>query len=191
MDKAAVETSSVSLTKTIASAEAMRTAKTFMEFDAAWSDFLVAAHRIFSKLEQGAKISEKSKTWYEDQRHERLTDPLLAYIHRARNADEHGIERITEVKPGGIGIGSKGSTHIKRLVIGGGRIEGETSGDPLVITITPTSARLIAVTDRRGNVYNPPTEHQGIHLEDTSPLAIAELAISHMRNMIADARKLL
>ncbi len=190
MDKAAVEASSASLTKAIASAEAMRTAKTMVDFGTAWSDFLLAAGRIFAKLEQGAKISGRSKAWFGRQKHQRQTDPLLAYIHHARNADEHGIERITEVKPGSIGIGSKGATHIKRLIIGGGRIEGETSGDPLVIAITPATATLIPVTDR-GNVYKPPTEHQGIPLEDTSPLAIAELAISYMRNMIADARTLL
>ena len=191
MDKAAVEASSVSLTKAIASAEAMRTAKTFMEYDAAWSDFLSAAHRIFSKLEQGAKVSEKSKTWFGSKKHERKTDPLLAYIHHARNADEHGIERITEVTPGGIGIGTMGATHIKSLAIGGGRIEAETSGDPLLIAITPASVRLIPITDRGGNVYKPPTEHRGIQLEDISPLAIAEPAISYMRNMIGEASKLI
>jgi hypothetical protein len=156
MDKAAVDASSVSLTKAIASAEALRTAKTMAEFGTAWSDFLLAAGRIFSKLEQGAKISGKSKAWFGPQKHQRQTDPLLAYIHHARNADEHGIGRITEVKPGGISIGSKGSTHIKRMVVGGGRIEAETSGDPLVITITPATARLIPVTDR-GIIYEPPT----------------------------------
>ena len=51
-----------------------------------------------------------------------------------------------------------------------GRIEGETSGYPLLITITPATATLIPVVDR-GNAYKHPTEHQGIHLENTSPLA--------------------
>jgi hypothetical protein len=59
------------------------------------------------------------------------------------------------------------------------------------IAITPASVRLIPITDRGGNVYKPPTEHRGIQLEDISPLAIAEPAISYMRNMIGEASKLI
>jgi len=70
------------------------------------------------------------------------------------------------------------------------RLKRRGIGDPLVITITPATATLIPVTDR-GNVYMPPIEHQGIHLADASPLAIAELGISYLRNMFSEAKELL
>jgi hypothetical protein len=194
MDKSAVAASNVSLAKATASIEAMRNAKTFQEFEAAWSDFLLAAGRVFSKLEQGAKVSGPSKDWFGRRKHTRRTDPLLSYIHHARNADEHGIERITELRPGSVAIGSTGATSIKTLTIetnkeGTTKIEGETSGDPLRITVTPSAARLTTVFDR-GDKYEPPTEHLGAPISDPSPLVVAELALAYLRGLTDEASKL-
>jgi hypothetical protein len=60
-----------------------------------WENFLIAANGIYSKLERGAKTNGKSKAWYGRKKHERKNDPLLSYLHHARNAAEHGIQRIT------------------------------------------------------------------------------------------------
>jgi hypothetical protein len=189
MNKSAVAAASASLDKASASIQVLRSATTFSEFESAWTDFLLAAGRVFSKLEQGAKHDGNSSAWFGRHRGERRADPLLSYLHHARNADEHGIERITELKPGSIKFGSTGATHIKKMTISGGRVEAEISGSPLKFAITPSTARLIAVTDR-GVVYTPPTEHLGKPIQDQSAVGIAELAASYLRAMIESASRL-
>jgi hypothetical protein len=193
MDKKAVTASHASIAKAASSLEALKNAKTFPQFEAAWSDFLLAAGRVFSKLEQGAKISGPSKAWYGHQKHLRRTDPLLSYIHHARNIDEHGIEQITELKPGSVGIGTTGTTQVERLRIEnrpeGVTVEAKTTGDPLVVSMTPPQPRLISVIDH-GDRYDPPKEHLGTPISDPSPIKIAELALSYLRSMTDEASKL-
>jgi hypothetical protein len=67
-------------------------ATTVEEMHSGWWAFLLAADGIYSKLEQGAKGTSKSEPWFGKVKHLRKTDPLLLYIHQARNSDEHGIE---------------------------------------------------------------------------------------------------
>lgn len=189
MEKSAVDAARVSLGKAKSSVEAIRSAKQYPEFEAAWSDFLLAAGRIYSKLEQGAKNSGKSKAWFGRQKHARRTDTLLSYIHHARNADEHGIERVTQMQPGSIGIGSTGSTLIKRMVIDGNMVMADTVGDPLRVTVTPNSVRLVPVMDH-GDRYEPPVSHLGSPINKPSPLAVAELAVSYLETLTDEAAKL-
>jgi hypothetical protein len=117
MDKSAIDAARVNLTKASAAADKMRAAKSHPEFELAWSDFLVAHGRVFSKLEQGSKPNRRSTAWYGRQKHTRRTDPLLSYLHHARNIDEHGLEPVTQLQPGGIGIGTTGRTHVHHLAI--------------------------------------------------------------------------
>ena len=60
------------------------------DFEHAWYAFLVAQNSFYGALEQGAK-SGRSKGWFDSKKHERKTDPLLNYLHHARNADEHSL----------------------------------------------------------------------------------------------------
>src|SRR5262249_41256727 len=157
VDGQAIKEARAGVAKAEASLAAMRGAKSYAEFRAGWSDFLLAGGRVYTKLEQGAKSNNKSAAWFGKQKHERRTDPLLSYIWHARNADEHGLAEITEHTPGGIGIGSTGQTHIKSMAISGRKITHlDATGSPLVVTITPDRVRLMQVIDR-GVAYNPPT----------------------------------
>jgi len=74
----------------------LEAATNYDEAEIAWTDFLLAASTIYSKLEQGAKVSGKSQAWFGRQKKRRRDDHLLRYLHFARNSDEHGIERVTE-----------------------------------------------------------------------------------------------
>jgi len=193
MDKSAVAAAEANLTKAAASMEKMKAAKSHSEFEAAWTDFLMAAGRVFTKLEQRAKTSGPSKAWYGRQKHLRRNDPLLSYLHHARNIDEHGLEPVTKLRPGGVGIGTRGRTHVEHLSIQsdetGIQIRGQTSGDPLVISVTPASSRLVTAVDH-GDKYEPPTEHLGIPIKDPSPVAVANLGLTFLRSMTEDAAKL-
>jgi hypothetical protein len=75
MDKAAVKASSDNIARATAAMHAMESAKILAEIETAWSDFLTAANRVFSKLEQGAKSNGKSTGWYGRKKHERKTSP--------------------------------------------------------------------------------------------------------------------
>jgi hypothetical protein len=64
MDKNAVDAAAENLRRAGDTIAAMNTSVSLSQFETAWSDFLTAAHRIFSKLEQGAKADGKSKAWF-------------------------------------------------------------------------------------------------------------------------------
>jgi hypothetical protein len=53
-------------------------------------------------FEARARLEDKRQRdgGYGRAKHERRNDPLLSYIHHARNADEHGIKDITRVAKG-------------------------------------------------------------------------------------------
>lgn len=95
MDKVAVAIASEHLARA-AALRGVENAHTLTEIEAARSDFLVAANRVFSKLEQGAKTNGTSKGWFGRKKHDRRTDPALRYVHHARNADEHRLKKVTE-----------------------------------------------------------------------------------------------
>lgn len=67
-------------------------ATTLADMHSAWSAFLLAAAAVYSKLERGANGKGKCEAWLGKVRHLRKTDPLLSYIHQARNSDEHSID---------------------------------------------------------------------------------------------------
>jgi hypothetical protein len=67
---------------------ALRSATTVEDAEEAWTDFLLAASTIYSKLEQGSKGYAKTEPWFGKKKKERKDDPLLRYLHYARNSDE-------------------------------------------------------------------------------------------------------
>lgn len=72
-----------------------KAAKSYRDAEAAWTDFLIACGSFFSKLQEGAKGANASEYWYGLKKHQRKSDPILNYLHKARNSDEHGIEYVT------------------------------------------------------------------------------------------------
>jgi hypothetical protein len=83
MDKAGLKAASECLTRAKAALEAMEGSEKLEDIESAWSDFLTAANRIFSKLEQGAKATEKSMGWFgQKSTNERLTHFFATYIMR-------------------------------------------------------------------------------------------------------------
>jgi hypothetical protein len=95
MDRVALRQAKSRLAKAEAAVTRLNTAKTFDETETSWSDFLTAAATIYTKLEQGSKTDKKSLSWFSRIKGLRRSDPLLRYVHQARNSDEHGIVDIT------------------------------------------------------------------------------------------------
>jgi hypothetical protein len=169
------------------------------ETEAAWSDLIMAAGSIYSKLEQASKTSGKLNAWYGRVKHERKTDTLLSYIHHARNTDEHGLEDITRIakreatlrfhepfdpqKLDGVqlfvGTDETGAPRFK--VSDGAPTTVEHFVEPTVV--------LVEVKDKRYNdTFPPPSTHLGKNLDDTRPLAVGRRAVAYLERLIANAR---
>lgn len=170
----------------------LRSSRNHSDFEEAWTNFLLAHNAIFTILEQSAKHSPQSRQWYGRKKNERRKDPLLQYLHQARNADEHGIEPITVDVPGSVNvIGDVYGGLIK--FDGQGRpaffMEKRPDGTyPDVVAIEP-HARLVAVKDERfGDIFQPPKEHAGSPIEDDSPIGVATLSMNYVLAMIEEAK---
>jgi hypothetical protein len=114
---------------------------------------------------------------------------LLNYVLHARNADEHGIAKITDEKQGGIGISPKqgNSLEIDHLEIGPGRIVmGPGVAANARITFIPAEVLLDPVRDR-GIVYDMPKKHLGEDLGSATLLEVAECAEGFLRGKLDEA----
>ena len=161
----------------------------YEKFELAWSNFLLAASTIYSKLEQGAKSDKKSGEWFARIKHERRTDPLLSYIHHARNADEHGLQDFTKRRTPEL-VPTDSNSTVQRDADGNMVGINFTVGRSSSGIILPSRSDLATVYDDRYNdSFDPPTEHLGEPLPDQKPSTIAHLAYDYLRKMVdvADA----
>lgn len=153
----------------------------------AWTDFIVAASTLYAALEQGAKDNGSSKGWFGRKRHERRTDPLLSYLHHARDVEHHGLQQITgrtnshiTVPPGGAVILQADGKKTWNIVGSSGEI-----GQPRDLV------KLVPVIDARfGTTFDPPQRHLGVDLKDDTPIGVATSGLIYLEAMVAEAAKL-
>jgi len=167
-----------------------------VEFEDAWTDFIMATGSIYSKLEQGAKSTGVSNAWFGRIKHQRKNDELLSYIHHARNSDEHGLES---------GVQTFRARSLKMLEGEGYEVIDDPK-HPLAFrtkevvpkqlririrAVMGDHARLVRVKDERyGDEFDPPTTHLGLALDIRHPVAVAELALTYLTSLIDEAAKL-
>ena len=176
--------------------EIERPPKTYADFQAAWTDFLLALNGIFSCLEQGAKISPQSRQWFGGKKRTRKGDGLMQYLHQARNTEEHGIVPVSKLKTPTVklleGTGNPDSVksieiHDDRVII----VHNPSEGKSPVISVTMPAAILVPVKDdRSGKVFDPPTEHLDQLIENSFPLTVSRLGFAYVENLIAEAEGL-
>lgn len=177
------------------SVKKMEAADNFAEVRTAWIEFLHAVSSVYSKLEQGAKADGKSAAWYGRMKKERKDDPLLSYLHHARNADRYGLEEI---------VSSEGSASIASYLQPDGLIlqirsvgRGETTwGDKifdehgrLAGTKVEESwakwALVVTVKDNRfGDSFLPPTHHLDNPIVGQDPGFLANLSLPYLSSLI-------
>jgi hypothetical protein len=198
-DSPAIRHSIARLAKARDALKRLECSKTLDETESAWLDLLMAGNGVYSKLEQGCKCNGKAMAWFGRAKKARKDDPLLSYMHHARNSDEHGIEDITKrVKAGDatitirepfdpsklegvqlfVGTDNRGNVHVK------------SSNEDVVSTVmyNRPSITLVQVKDPRFNdSFNPPYEHLGIKLTDISPASIGGLFVQYITKLIDDA----
>lgn len=168
----------------------------FAEFERAWTDLLIHLNSMHQIFFVGSANLPKSDAWCAKIKGERRSDPLLQYLQQARNADEHGIEPLAKLEPGGMFIGGPGeSFHLRSLRavpdgLGGMRVEVETgAGQKPTIGFRAPYASLVPVTNRKVR-YDPPKQHLGEIIDDPTPLKIAELAFAYHEHMLKEAAAL-
>lgn len=199
MDTNAIDQAKARLRKAEKSLELLKAAEAYDEAEEAWSDFLLATSTIYSKLEQGSKSKGTSAGWFGRKKKERKDDPLLHYLHQARNSDEHGIERVAERGGNQIDITDSheplrfNERRRKTFNIYDGQtrklkfenVEGIVAGPCL---------QMIRVHDRRfGNFCDPPESHLGnpISDQDRHLVSIAEMGLRYLIALINEAEQLI
>ncbi|UCI06535.1 hypothetical protein [Mesorhizobium sp. B1-1-8] len=173
-------------------------ATNYEEAELAWGEFIVAAGTVYSKLEQGAKGVGKSEAWFGRKKRERKTDPLLKYLHFARNSDQHGIEHIThrnvptiDGKP----LGFLPEHFGKEIPLRVQKVDPATNepiGQIADATLRGPNIVLRIVTNQMfGDYCDVPIEHKGKAITDPTPQHIAELGLEYLSTMVSEARGLI
>jgi hypothetical protein len=192
---AAIEQANQRLSKAERALDELVAATNFRDAESAWVDFLIAASSIYAKLEQGAKGNKKSEPWFGRKKNERKTDPLLSYLHHARNSSEHGIElTVGETPPNRDGLGRQLKFNERTELFDYQAHDpktGELKAEGKALFAGPTLTP-IHVKDRSGNIYDPPRFHLGrdIFLADFAD-GVAKQAITYFKSLISEAEGLL
>jgi hypothetical protein len=154
----------------------------------AWIDYLVATGSIFSKLENGSKKSETGKSWFEDRKRERKTDPLLRYLHEARNSDQHGIVSISGVSTINSGI-LKFNERVPIKISRQDSITGAPYGDEMDAVFAGPTLKPITIHLKRDNQKcEPPTQHFGVDIQYHEFIdSLAATALPYFRRIVKEA----
>lgn len=161
------------------------------EAEQLWSETLTALQRFVTKLSIGCQ-GKKLAPFFGEIVNAQRNDPLLAYVKNARDADEHGIELITEREGPGVGIGPRhGSVlHIDFLRFDKGKMTmGPLTAAGARFVFSPAKLILVPVRNR-GRVYPVPFSHLGLALGTPSPLAVGKRALAYFEGRLAAARVL-
>jgi hypothetical protein len=200
IESASIRQSVARLQKARGALTRLEAATTLDDSESAWADLLLSGNAIYSKLEQGSKANGKASAWFGRAKKARKDDPLLSYMHHARNSEEHGIEDITKrMEAGQATITIREPFDPSKLAglqlnidtDGRGRVLVSSSNEDVVSTqmYERASIALVRVKDPRFNDhFDPPYEHLGVKLPDQSPLTIATLFVAHLACLIDDAR---
>ena len=190
MKTEAVEAARRRLQRATRAATELKSAKSFDEAEDAWIDFLVASAAVFSKLEQGSKESELSRDWFATVKHERKTDLLLNYLHRARNTDQHGITPVSVRKSDNrhLPFGSRDVGQVQRV----DKETGKPTGEPIAAAIIGPHLAVRPVFDGRAKAWvEVPGEHDGDKLEHFFCADIlADTALRYLERLVERAAEL-
>jgi hypothetical protein len=196
MEPQAVAQAFVRLQKAEKTLQALEVATNYDDAESAWIDFLIAASAVYSKLEQGAKSKGSSQGWFGRKKKERKDDPLLRYLHHARNSEEHGIERVVARggNPRDLPSGRPlkfGERVLKKLEF---RNQGsDAKWGPIDGYLYGPTLTLVRVHDSRfGDYCDPPTEHLGqkIGLDDNHIHGVGMLGFKYLTALVAEAHTL-
>ena len=151
-----------------------------------WMAFLTELNRAFNKLQHGAKQG-KSGPWAGRIRHDLKTDELLCYLKNARDAHEHGVERVVSQEGTAEPMLSGDPKFLTSITIRFDDGSEMTAGGPdrPFMKIVDFRLRLVPATNH-GRTYAPPTSHLGASLVSVTAEAIGELALTYLDSKIRE-----
>lgn len=171
--------------------EAMRGATTFEVFEEEWRDFLNCLEKVWVKTERGCQqFRNKFEPWQGRYTALRRKDMLLKYLKQARDADNHSIQEVAEVKPGHTTmnfVNPKGG-YIHRMQIRNGQLA-HYEGDPMIVENHPPRVEAVPVKNH-GKWINPPTQHLEKRVESLHPAHLGELGIAFYEGFLKEAEEL-
>ena len=188
--------------------EAMRSARSLADIEDSWRGALSALERCWNAvLHAGSGAGSGFQPWIGQYVAFRKTDPLVSYLHHARNSEEHSIRESIEHTPVSISVGvppgarptildaKEAAFHglppgtavyaLPNVYIEGGTVRIE--GDPRGVQIRPAHVELVPVTDS-GVTFTPPNEHLGFRLASRDPAAVLQLGIRFYEDLLEAAR---
>lgn len=194
MESRALDQAIVRLVRAEKALTSFESSENYSDAEDAWIDFLVAASTIYSKLEQGAKGDGACEAWFGRKKNERRKDPLLRYLHFARNSAEHGVEPVTNRRDGVSPIFGPPLKFGERRDYAGALHDqsGKVIADGLQVMQMGPSIRLVRAHDSRFNDFcDPPTHHfdQRIQFHDLMPTEVGKLGLEYLRKLIAEAER--
>ena len=154
------------LKRAIRAAKRVNYTGTLDDAEDAWVDFLTHANRIYLKLRLACHGQPLDWSWWKKKMDERRDDPLLCYIHHARNTDTHRLEDTVRRTPGSFVLTEPGCGEVNY------------SG--------PEHLLVLPVIDN-GVVYQPPTEHLGEGLVYPDAWHVSFLARKYLQALVAEA----
>lgn len=169
-------------------------APNFQAFEDVWLNFLLHANGVYVQLEQASKISPQARQWFGLKKRQRKDDEMLQYVHQARHADEHSVEKVAAVEPGYMGIGKAAPGYSSSMVFNtlpDGRLHVRSlDGKPVLIEVKPPTIQLRPVTGLGPVVFNPPSSHLGQPLPDRSPATVARHTFQFLSALVVEADSL-
>jgi len=167
--------------------ELMKTATSFELFDEEWRDFLNCLEKIWNKAERGCQqVKNKFQPWQGKYTNLRRKDMLLRYLKHARDADNHSIQEVAEIKPGhrSINFANPRGGYIKKMEIRNGEIA-HYEGDPMIVRDHPPTIEAVKVKNS-GKWYNLPSTHLGKKVVSNHPVLLAELGLDFYEGFLKE-----
>jgi hypothetical protein len=170
--------------------DAMRASESMDRFEAEWRHFLSCLEKVWVKVERSCEPKKNIfQPWQGKFERLRKKDMLLRYLKQARNADNHSIQELAEINPGGTSLSfiNPYGGYIKHMRAENGKIT-HYEGDPAIIkTIHPHPVAVRVKND--GQWYNPPTSHLGKHIDTAHPLELAVLGLDFYKDFVDQVEK--
>ncbi len=171
--------------------DGMNGAKNMEVFEAEWRHFLSCLEKAWVKVERACEPHKNAFQPWQGKFHRlRKKDMLLRYLNQARDADNHSIQDMTALHPGGTGVSFVNPIggYVKSLRFGEPGEIIHYEGDPINITVTAPHPIAVKVKNS-GEWYNTPTSHLGKPVHNARPAELAMLGLAFYQDYVDQAAK--
>ena len=171
-------------------ASGLEKASNLDEAEEKWNAYLVALDSVWDKIKSEYGRHPDWKAFKAKYGSIRASDPLLSYLHEARNTDVHTIGEIVRQENGGIAIrnAEPGPTIIDSMRIENGVITELKSPHKLKIETVPGALVPLDVSDRK-KTYPVPSTHLGNPIDPVNVQNFAKLGLVYYEDFVDKAEK--